>query len=657
MRRFAPLLVVAACSGSADDANAPNKQRSARIPSRTTYVPVRTGGHGSSIETLAVSDDGTAALSQDAFGGTRLWPSLDGRREPVIVAMPEAVDLAVAHDATGYTLAARDTVGGLELVRTASDGRVTSRARIGAEPAIEHVAIAAQGVIVSRADQTLDVYDVSGVARAHLVPAPGSRVLSIVSRNDHVMVIVERDRKFYGRWLADAAWGSETVELPLDTASVPPIVSSDGVSAVLSPSGTRLAVGAGGYVSLVDPAATQPVHETLSHDEHVVGNPLGFLDDNTLLVTNPSRQMTLYTLDGRKKPTTINAAILAIGDGVVVTAAKDALELTTADHTLYLGYAIGSMKRVAFHREALAIGNKESQPRPLDANLAIGQALVVSDDPRELADAMPLDDGNVLALHALNGWYTVSIVDPRTKQTVQALNQTTRTLRLVFDPKTQLLVMADAKAVFLVKRTPATRRLDLWFRIDVDNPMQTTVYLTDPEQANGAVAMVVRSVGGNGASTVRAIRSEDLVIGKPVVGTVVFEGEGYVPFVDRAGHVFSVSGEDVVEHAGTQVIATYAGAKLSALVPSPDGAYIAAHGASRIQLYKRGGGLVWEKASPLVSDLGWIDGSLVGVFAGGLGKLDLETGAFDRRACGWSFGLGTFPPHDPSEGESVCDAR
>jgi hypothetical protein len=80
--------------------------RAARDPQRfhhhrRRHVHVMTGGHGASIDALAVSDDRTAALSQDAFGGTRLWPTLDGRREPVVVVLPDARELALSHERRG----------------------------------------------------------------------------------------------------------------------------------------------------------------------------------------------------------------------------------------------------------------------------------------------------------------------------------------------------------------------------------------------------------------------------------------------------------------------------------------------------------------------------------------------------------------------------
>src|SRR5687767_10057647 len=39
--------------------------------------------HSGSIDRLAVAPDGRGAVSSDVVGGARLWPALDGSREPV----------------------------------------------------------------------------------------------------------------------------------------------------------------------------------------------------------------------------------------------------------------------------------------------------------------------------------------------------------------------------------------------------------------------------------------------------------------------------------------------------------------------------------------------------------------------------------------------
>lgn len=69
--------------------------------------------HGGAIRRLAVTADGTAALTEDVLGGIRLWPTLDGTVEPRLVDLPPTRSLALAIEARGFVIAAVDQAGGL----------------------------------------------------------------------------------------------------------------------------------------------------------------------------------------------------------------------------------------------------------------------------------------------------------------------------------------------------------------------------------------------------------------------------------------------------------------------------------------------------------------------------------------------------------------
>ena len=89
MTRLPLLLLVACSSQSRPDAATANGPFTP-----TPEVPVRTAPHGTAIDQLAVSDDGTAAVTQDGMGGSRVWLALDGTREPVIITLAPADELA-----------------------------------------------------------------------------------------------------------------------------------------------------------------------------------------------------------------------------------------------------------------------------------------------------------------------------------------------------------------------------------------------------------------------------------------------------------------------------------------------------------------------------------------------------------------------------------
>jgi hypothetical protein len=58
--------------------------------------PPQTAAHGADIVALATTDDGLAGASADARDGIRLWPALDGTREPVVIRAPAPRALALA---------------------------------------------------------------------------------------------------------------------------------------------------------------------------------------------------------------------------------------------------------------------------------------------------------------------------------------------------------------------------------------------------------------------------------------------------------------------------------------------------------------------------------------------------------------------------------
>ena len=54
------------------------------------------------IDLVAVTPDGGAAITADLGGGIRLWPTLDGSREPRVVTLEPPTDLALARAGSGF---------------------------------------------------------------------------------------------------------------------------------------------------------------------------------------------------------------------------------------------------------------------------------------------------------------------------------------------------------------------------------------------------------------------------------------------------------------------------------------------------------------------------------------------------------------------------
>ena len=111
--------------------------------------------HGGLIKRLAVTPDGTAAITQDELGGLRLWPMLDGSSEPRLVDLPAARGLAIGPDPRGFVVAALDQVGGLVIQVIDRDGIALQRASLRADPGHLGIEMTAKGLLAWRADQVI----------------------------------------------------------------------------------------------------------------------------------------------------------------------------------------------------------------------------------------------------------------------------------------------------------------------------------------------------------------------------------------------------------------------------------------------------------------------------------------------------------------------
>src|SRR5690349_1181413 len=113
--------VLAACG--ADSAPAPVSAPAAPPAKPTAAPPLPlSAAHGADITVLGVTVDGLAAATADRLGGIRLWPVLDGTREPVVIqgTPPRAIALLRDGDGDGggFAIGMLDAAGGVRVVRT-----------------------------------------------------------------------------------------------------------------------------------------------------------------------------------------------------------------------------------------------------------------------------------------------------------------------------------------------------------------------------------------------------------------------------------------------------------------------------------------------------------------------------------------------------------
>ena len=676
-------LLLAACGSSAD----PGVTRTPATPKVVAHPgvvppprPVH-GTHGSSIVRIAVTDDGRAAVTADQKGGIRLWPALDGTREPIVVFAAEPSALSLAPDGDGFVIADHDGARGVELIRIAATGEVRGRTMLAADAPVEQVELTAAGALVLRTDQSVELVDAAGSSRARLVPDPGTRIRALVQRAGRVLAILDREAVITGRWveLVDgrATWGAVTPALAIDPARA--IALSPDHQHLIGVRPTShlpvlldLATGTAAKRSICTLDQAQPsdvggLKDPFGERADLAPTPIGFFDAKTI-ACSISSQLVWWSTSGDqitpKRADNVNTAgiELAVADHLVTGGLGHQLGLYTPEGPRYLGYNFRELTHLRVAPTGVLIGKGDQHPILLDDHLHQRALYVLPAANADWTDLIPLDDRYLLTTStrpmASDSWgnaYQVSIFDTQTKTMHQRLPNRASSNELAFEPSTQLLLSSDGLTSLLLRFDPVTHSFAE--RIEIESkPILKGVYLTDPRRADGVIAIAIHD--DDGGIVVDELYGED-VRGGSLAPRTSHRLAGQLRAIDRGGQVYVHAArdeDDVIVYRHGVATAKLAGLATAALHPSDDGTQVAALGGARISLSTSGGALLWQTAAWGASDLGWTPaGTLFARFPGALADLDLATGALTERQCGWEFGLSLAPLPTSANAPIVCD--
>jgi len=611
MRRYATLIALAACSTKTIEHDA----APSNDPAPQLAAP-QMGQHGAAIELIAISDDGNAALTQDARGGTRLWPTLDGRAEPVVVPLSFATTLAIGRTESGYVVTACDDSAGLEIVELDAAGRVLARTRVSPDPEVRSVVIDRGRVLVLRADQIIVEYAPSGRVITELPVAAGEHVQELVARAGHVMAIADG----HGIWLDRMTWGARTHAITLQKSG--PIVA-----AALAPGGTALALATRDAFLVVDLAAQKTLFEDVGNGP-ILG--IGFTDDTTI-VTEHESDFEWRPLDHGERvlSTRHTGNQIAFGHGQVLRGQGRSIEMTTKSAVRYLGY--------------------ESHTGP-----EVGGAWKLPPDPRPLTDIQRLDDDHVLVTRGNDGYANgLAVFDTTTGEYGTDLSTVAGSKVQRYESSTGLLVLSDHIASYLVQYDRASHKFDTWYRIEYE---ASDLHVVDPAIANGAVAIAVRT--GIVPPTVRIERfyASDLIVGAPIKSGDVTSYKGTFLGLDKAGRAYIAEDTDVVLYDESREVRRYVGVKHGDTAHVVVGPSVVLVDGDTVALLDDRGIERWRVVAP-VTDVRWEGSTLVGIFATGSATFDLATGTLGGRTCGWGFGISTVPRTENIDEDSICEAR
>jgi hypothetical protein len=628
----------------------------AEPPRAPTPLPAAT--HGRAIIGVAVSDDGNAALTIDSGNSVRLWPSLDGTREPVAVPLTAPVETVLARSGDQFQIAALDTAGGLSLVRVDLNGQLVGKTAMPFDWPYEQVVALGDGFVALRADQTVQRFDATGKVLGTVSPATGERIAAVIARRGRALAMVSNADGVVARWLdttSGLAWGPSS-----------PLMAIEPVSTILSPDHTRIAaLQKKTKRAVIVELATGVV--TLIRGRRSDLIPLNWLSAERVAFVHDEFELSRvewFDQTGKR--------LAAIGDdfelefvSVLQMEAADDRVVSFMGHQVvlveprklrYLGYQTHAASRLRATPAGMVAsmgGNSEI----LDDSLQIERRVPT----KSARDLLPIDDTFALAISGVatkSGPFDDVVVKPLIKPSgvevvlfdgqtrAQVLPFKVSELRLRYEPATRLLATNGGTSITFARFDAITKR----FAAPVTLPLAANIrdiHLLDPKSAAGGIALV--ELGGGRLRTI----FEDELTGAAAREIITLAGD--LEEVDRAGHLY-VRHDDatVTIHRGATEVGRLTGLKNMKVRPAPDGKRVAIFGRGRILVSAVDGTPVWSIGFPGIKDLQWTDGALVAL-ANGIAKLDPETGATVAARCGWKFGLRSAASFMDLAGSTICD--
>jgi hypothetical protein len=660
------VLVLAACGSSPREplppvmatGSATPMQAAPEAPSTGTVVgfAARTrmieSRHGGEIKTLAVTADGMAVLSVDELGGTRLWPTLDGKVEPRVVDLPLGRSLAIGRDPRGFVVASIDEAGGLTIAVVDRDGLILQRASLAPEPAFVDLAMTSRGLLASRADHTVVRIGTDGAIDERLAVASGERIAALAARGDKLVVQIDGAKRRL-RWLVVAPslqWGDWIASK----------VEPEGIIAV-SPRGTSIALGVGDILQrtlvVIDSATGAPIHgESIAQQKpfdfafvdelHLVVGALGA----TRLIAAAKNAVTVPP----SAPNTDEVRVLVGGADRVIGPASAELAITSKAGKEYLGYEIEAPTVAAPTTDGNLVIGVGSTFVQLDATLAIVSAPDFKLPALASVAELRHVDGTAWLVEWASletGRTTTALVDLATGARQDLSVDRNQVEAIGYDARSQLATLSLGETTEVLRYDAAKKKLSRVASLKHTADVQISLTPLAPALAEGSEVVVGEIDQRLKLRWVRAARELDkgkTIILEGTLSAVDPTGTAYVWQRDEGGFA------TVIVRDGKQVAKLRADRPF-ALSPDPAGKRFVQISPQEIALVAHDGSRAWALPVPGVNEVQWLtDGSLALLGPGGLARVDAATGAVQAARCGWRFGLSKTQHRSSSHVEPLC---
>jgi hypothetical protein len=578
-------------------------------PAAPAPEPIVTGIPEGSITRFAVTDDGRAAVTSS--GSLRLWPVLDGTREPVaIAARGTTAGLAIERVGTGFVIARLDDTGTLELIRTTEAGALESRVTVATERALEQVWLA-NGIALALTDDGAVVRIANGRVTGRLVPPPGERIRTILVRNRRALALFSSPAGSRGRWIGDPlAWVDETPPLAVTSDLV--AVSADHRLLATTDRKTRsvviLELATGTRVRAVT-RVRRDAFEFLQIAGFLADGSLGIVVDGMLDVWRDGKHTSNVTRHGHFIPPIAT-------ERTFVSTYDHQLALCDGTRTRYLGYHVSGPQQIRPTSTGLLV-TTSTKLYQFDDQLALRERYKLGDSYH----VVPVDDQRAL----VSGKKGVALVEIATGKQLQKLSDTGHA---DYHPVTRLVALQDLNKLQLAIYQPRARRVGPLVPVAITEGLDSTVKLLDPAISRGQIAAVIERPFDRFETTVtiREIRA---------VRPAAEESIVYGPVRERTRELLDL------------------GFPISVRRKRDDG-YAVELGKSRVTLRDPSGAERWAIPAGEIHDAAWMATGELVVIGGGIGVLDVATGGFVRRQCGWDFRLADEPSTNGHGRSSLC---
>ena len=594
--------------------------------------------HGAAIARLALSLDGTAAISADTAGGIRLWPALDGSREPMVVELPQPRALALAAHGDGFAVFAIDQAGALVIAQLGADGVTRTRATFPGDVPYSQIAMTGAGLLAWRSDHVIARYDLDGARLDELAAKPGENIVAIAAAGRRAAAIVDRGSARSVRWLTlepHLAWDS--------SFDITGFASELAIAA----SGDRIAIVVhGGDVA-------RPLLQVLDRRGTLIADAqgsevgaLGFLDDETMALATGGTAVLWSLSKSPPRGTSRSGRALAVAAGRAIAAQDGELELLSPAGIEFLGYAITAPQLVReAPRGGLVLGNG-NELHALDALLAIAappQIPVLT--AGRLVDVRWLGDDDWAVMTAQkDGTMWLELADAA-HDTAKVIRSYVPVLpQLAYEPTRHLLTLSYLPNAEIRRYDPATHELALVTSL--------------PHKSSGTTVLVPLA----GDDELLQVSPGEIAwlpdASKPERASARLPTTESPAAIDATGRVYlwkpGRGGELEVYERGTKLHTIPLG-RPGRIVPDPHGTRFLRIERGEVEMFRLDGARAWARPLQLVQEALWLgDGGLVLAGATGIARIDPETGDVLAARCGWQLERSAAPHAFGVSAEPVC---